>query len=107
MSVSITKTSIIRWLVVLCLISSVSLRAFGDAPSIDVKQITFGPKNHLFGYIGQVQNIPWNPQQGTMFYWNPDSPETQFFFNDSDVETHKVFTVLYDISRGKAVTCFF
>ena len=27
---------------------------------IHVEQITFGPKNHLFGYIGHVQNIPWN-----------------------------------------------
>ncbi|MHC4244752.1 MAG: hypothetical protein ACYSU4_20270, partial [Planctomycetota bacterium] len=26
----------------------------------------------------------WNPQQGTMFYWNPLKPETQFFFNDRD-----------------------
>jgi len=118
--------------------------------SLEVKQITFGPKNHLFGYIGHVQNIPWNqsgryivgletvhqermpnpgepaniilidtkndfaikvvdqtrawnPQQGTMLYWNPDSPETQFFFNDSDEETKEVFTVLYDISKGKRV----
>lgn len=147
---SIKKASIIRWLVVLWLVSSVSLCAFGVDPSIDVKQITFGPKNHLFGYIGHVQNIPWNqsgryivalqtthqermpnpgeaanivlidtqknyaikvvdqtrawnPQQGTMFYWNPDSPETQFFFNDSDVKTHKVFAVLYDVSKGKRV----
>lgn len=45
----------------------------------------------------------WNPQQGTMFYWNPLSPETQFFFNDRDVETGKVFTVLYDINLRKRV----
>jgi hypothetical protein len=32
----------------------------------------------------------WNPQQGTMFYWNPNAPETQFFFNDRDLETGKV-----------------
>jgi hypothetical protein len=25
-----------------------------------VSQITFGPKHHFFGYIGHVQNIPWN-----------------------------------------------
>ncbi len=36
----------------------------------------------------------WNPQQGTMFYWNPLAPETQFFFNDRDVASGKVFTVL-------------
>jgi hypothetical protein len=116
-------------------------------PSISVRQITFGPENHFFGYIGHVQNIPWNksgryilamqttfqdhmprpeeaakvvlidthnndavrivdrthawnPQQGTMFYWNPASPETQFFFNDRDLKTGKVFCVLFDISEG-------
>ncbi len=28
----------------------------------------------------------WNPQQGTMFYWNPLAAETQFFFNDKDID---------------------
>jgi len=133
---------------IVALVSLEGLAASG--PSISVRQITFGPKHHFFGYIGHVQNIPWNaagryivalqttfqermpnpdeaadiilidtqkdfaikivdqtrawnPQQGTMLYWNPDSSETQFFFNDSDVESHKVFTVLYDISKGKRV----
>ena len=45
----------------------------------------------------------WNPQQGTMFYWNPNAPETQFFFNDRDVQTGKVFTVIYDIKEKKRV----
>ena len=45
----------------------------------------------------------WNPQQGTMFYWNPLAAETQFFFNDRDVKTGKVFTVLYDIEKKKRV----
>jgi len=45
----------------------------------------------------------WNPQQGTMFYWNPNAPETQFFFNDRDLETGKVFTVIYDIKQRKRV----
>ena len=26
----------------------------------EVRQITQGPKHHFFGYIGHVQNIPWN-----------------------------------------------
>jgi hypothetical protein len=43
----------------------------------------------------------WNPQQGTMFYWNPLKPETQFFFNDRDIQTGEVFTVLYDIEKKK------
>jgi hypothetical protein len=42
----------------------------------------------------------WNPQQGTMFYWNPAHPETQFFFNDREPRTGKVFTVLFDIAAN-------
>jgi hypothetical protein len=38
-----------------------------------------------------------------MFYWNPLNPETQFFFNDRDVKTGKVFAVLYDIEKKKRV----
>jgi len=45
----------------------------------------------------------WNPQQGTMFYWNPLAPETQFFFNDRDVATGKVYTVLYDLEKKQRV----
>lgn len=48
----------------------------------------------------------WNPQQGTMFYWNPLSAETQFFFNDRDVKTGEVFTVIYDIKKRKRVREF-
>ena len=53
-------------------------------------------------YTAQVvdRTCAWNLQQGTMLYWNPQSPETQFFFNDRDRETGKVFTVLFDISKG-------
>ena len=33
-------------------------------PLVDIqlskKRITSGPMNHFFGYIGHVQNIPWN-----------------------------------------------
>jgi hypothetical protein len=45
----------------------------------------------------------WNPQQGTMFYWNPLAAETQFFFNDRNLETGEVFTVIYDIEKKKRV----
>ena len=41
-----------------------------------------------------------------MFYWNPDNPENQFFFNDRDKKTGKVFTVLYDIKEGKRIREF-
>ena len=121
-----------------------------QATEIEREQITFGPKNHFFGYIGHVGTIPWNQsgryiialrtdfvdrmpgpddaaevilldtendyevrvvdtcrgwnvQQGTMLYWNPASPENQFFFNDRDTETGKVFAVLYDIAEGRRV----
>lgn len=115
---------------------------------VEARQLTHGPLHHFFGYIGHVQNIPWNqsgrlilalrtgfqdhlpradeaaeivvidttngdtervvdrthawnPQQGTMLYWNPQAPETQFFFNDRDPVTGRVFTVLYDLTAGE------
>ena len=49
------------------------------------------------------QSYGWNPQQGTMFYWNPANQETQFFFNDRDLKTGKVFCVLYDIEKNKRI----
>ena len=117
--------------------------------ALDLKPLTAGPQHHFFGYIGHVQNIPWNasgryllalrtsfqdhlprpeeaaeivlldpqgrvpprvldrthawnPQQGTMLYWNPDAPETQFFFNDREVKSGKVFCVLFDLAAGTA-----
>ena len=48
----------------------------------------------------------WNLQQGTMLYWHPQQPETQFFFNDLDPETGIVYTVLYDIDKRKRVRQF-
>ncbi len=117
---------------------------------LEREQITSGPLNHFFGYIGHVGTIPWNAsgryivalrtefvnrmpgpddaaevilldtendyqalavdksrawnvQQGTMLYWNPADPENQFFFNDRDPETGKVFCVLYDVARARRV----
>jgi len=118
-----------------------------------IRQVTFGPSNHFFGYIGHVGNTPWNgsgrymvllrtgfqdrmpapddaadivildtandyaaekveetrawnPQQGTMLYWNPARPDTQFFFNDRDPATEKVFCVLYDLESRRRVKEF-
>jgi hypothetical protein len=118
------------------------------AADLTFEQITFGPQHHFFGYIGHVQNIPWNgneryilalrtsfmdhlpddsepadvvlidthegyrvtkvdesrawnPQQGTMFYWDPLAPDTRFFFNDRDPRSGEVFTVLFDIETGE------
>lgn len=120
---------------------------------LQIEQITRGPKNHFFGYIGHAKNIPWNGneryivaletefqdrmpraadaanvilidtrrgnaitvidrtrawnfQQGTMFYWNPEAPDTQLFFNDRDPKTNHVFAVLYDIAKKKRLREF-
>ncbi len=48
----------------------------------------------------------WNPQQGTMFYWNPHHPDNQFFFNDRDPKTGVVYTVLYDVKKHKRVKTY-
>jgi hypothetical protein len=48
----------------------------------------------------------WNPQQGTMFYWNPLAAGTQFFFNDRDVNTGEVYTVVYDIEKKRRIREF-
>ena len=141
----------IKLLLIWLSITSLTFTTKSEEPRqlvIRSQKITSGPKNHFFGYIGHVQNIPWsgdgkyilalrsgfqdrmpgpndpadivlidtqqrysvkkidqtsawNPQQGTMLYWNPESPKTQFFFNDRDNKTGKVFCVLFDIVKGK------
>ncbi len=57
------------------------------------------------GYSQEVidKTEGWNPQQGAMLYWNPERPDTQFFFNDRDPESGKAFTALYDIEQRKRV----
>jgi hypothetical protein len=144
---------ITRFGLLLFVFSVHGMAALGSESSglkLSVEQITFGPKHHFFGYIGQSKTIPWdaggryilalrvgyhdhmpepadaaevvlidteqanrvvrvdqslawNFQQGTMFYWNPASPTTQFFFNDRDPKTQQVFTVLYDIERRRRI----
>jgi hypothetical protein len=41
-----------------------------------------------------------------MFYWNPEKPDTQLFFNDRDPKTDRVFTVLHDIELAKRIREF-
>jgi len=140
-----------KLLIFLLFLFCTSFGAVGGDFQLEVKQITRGPKQHFFGYIGHVRTIPWNqsgryivamqtdfqdhmpkpneaaeiilidtqnnyeitvvdrslgwnPQQGTMLYWNPQEPETQFFFNDRDPVTQDVFCVLYDINARKRIT---
>jgi hypothetical protein len=128
-------------------LATASQSILADPPRLEVRQLTSGPQHHFFGYIGHVQNVPWNqsdryivalrtsvrdhlpdasepaeivlldahdnyaahavdrsrawnPQQGTMLYWNPQAQETQFFFNDRDEATNKVFCLLCDVSGG-------
>jgi hypothetical protein len=45
-------------LIAAALASSGSVRA--GQPRLVVKQLSTGPEHHFFGYIGHVQNIPWN-----------------------------------------------
>ena len=58
---------------------------------------------HNYETIRLDETHAWNPQQGTMFYWNPHAANTQFFFNDRDVKTGEVFAVLYDIEKRKRI----
>jgi hypothetical protein len=48
----------------------------------------------------------WNPQQGTMFFWNPAAPDRELFFNDRDAASGEAFTVLYDIEQRRRVREF-
>ena len=83
--------------------------------AMEIDEIARMPKAHEAATIclidtvnqNQISRIEttnaWNPQQGTMFFWNPNSPTTQFFFNDRDTKTGNVFTVLYDILEKRRV----
>lgn len=45
----------------------------------------------------------WNPQQGSMLYWDPLAPAERFFFNDRDPASGAAFTALYDIRQRRRV----
>jgi hypothetical protein len=66
----------------------------------DTAQILLLDTQDNYRPVPLTETRAWNPQQGAMMYWNPESPETQFFFNDRDPNTGKIFTALYDISDG-------
>lgn len=140
-------------LAAVCWIASWASGSSQSRLGYEVRQLTFGPAHHFYGYIGHVGNSPysadgkylvalrttfqdrmpraedaaeivlldaaknhaevkvdetrgWNPQQGAMIYWNPEQPARQFFFNDRDPKTGKVFTALYDIVDRKRVREF-
>ena len=38
----------------------VTAGSWAHAMELEARQVTHGPRHHFFGYIGHVQNIPWN-----------------------------------------------
>lgn len=69
----------------------------------DVADIVLLDAERNFAVTKIEETRGWNPQQGAMMYWNPEAPERQFFFNDRDPKTGKVFTALFDIGLKKRV----
>ncbi len=65
---------------------------------IRTEQLTFGPKHHFFGYIGHVQNTPWNASGRYM-------AALRTAFQDRMPEPGDAAdVVLLDTERGHAVT---
>ena len=50
----------LAWLLPSAYILGSALPAASGEFDVEIRQITHGPKHHFFGYIGHVQNIPWN-----------------------------------------------
>lgn len=63
-------------------------------------------ENNSFRIEKVDESQAWNHQQGTMFYWNPNVPQQQFFFNDRDARTGVIYTVLYDVNKRKRVKTY-
>ena len=76
----------------------------GSGEAADVALVHLDKPEGDFYKVEKVdKSLGWNFQQGTMFYWNPGKPASQFFFNDRDPDTGKVFTVLFDINKGRRI----
>ena len=92
---------------IVCLSSSFHDHLPGEGEAANVNLIDLDRKikgHYLVEKLDESQG--WNPQQGTMFYWNPQRPDHQFFFNDRDPKSGVVFTVLYDIIKRQRVKTF-
>ena len=72
----------------------------------DVADIVLLDAANDYAEVKVEETRGWNPQQGAMLYWNPQMPTTQFFFNDRDPETGKVFTAVYDVIEKQRVQEF-
>ena len=89
---------------ILTLTSSFHDHLPGKNEPADVALIHLDQKEGEFYAIEKIdESLGWNLQQGTMYYWNPGNPEHQFFFNDRDQTTGKVFTVLFDTARNSRI----
>ena len=89
---------------ILCLSAPFHDHLAGKGEPANVNIIYANKKNDNSFKIEKVdESQGWNHQQGTMFYWNPDSPQNQFFFNDRDSKSGVVYTVLYDLSKGRRI----
>ena len=89
---------------ILCLSAPFHDHLAGRGEPANVNIIYANKKNNNSFKIEKVdESQGWNHQQGTMFYWNPDSPQDQFFFNDRDSKSGVVYTVLYDLSKGRRI----
>ena len=66
---------------ILCLSTNFHDRLAGKGDPANVNIIYPNEKNRSSFKIEKVdESLGWNHQQGTMFYWNPSAPESQFFF---------------------------
>lgn len=50
----------LAWLLPSASVLGLALPAAGGDFDVEIRQLTHGPRHHFFGYIGHVQNIPWN-----------------------------------------------
>ncbi len=91
----------------ICLSSPFHDHLPGKGEAANVKLIHLDRKKKGHYKIEKLdESRGWNPQQGTMFYWNPHHPNHQFFFNDRDPKTGVVFTVLYDVKKHQRVKSY-
>ena len=92
---------------ILCLSAPFHDHLAGKGEPASINIIYDNKKNNNSFKIEKVdESQGWNHQQGTMFYWNPDSPQNQFFFNDRDSKSGVVKTVLFDLSKGKRIKSY-
>ena len=92
---------------ILCLSAPFHDHLAGNGEPANVNIIYVNEKiGNSFKIMKIDESLGWNHQQGTMFYWNPHSPQDQFFFNDRDSQSGVVKTVLYDLSKDRRIKTY-